>query len=243
MATAIAKGQKTDTDIQAAPSMLDVKIQSIHATLKTTRFRIEGETPLCVTRWTKKAIMQMEAAQGIEVEGELNKREARNPREDYLSYFYMVKGKPETKGCVYGIPAIWLKSAICDAVSFTDIKGVFKTTARAAIRVLGEPGAIDIDSGHHLVSLVDHEPPHMWRGMVRNAGRNAVADIRYRPVFDKWAVEFVVKFDDTLISAQQLAAFIDRAGFSIGLGDWRPQSKTGRGGELGTFRLVPVKQK
>lgn len=242
MATAIAKGKKTD-DATATPSMLDVKIQSIRATLKTTRFRIEGETALCVTRWTEKAKRQLEAGQGVEVEGELNTRTARNPREDYLAYFYMVKGKPETKGCVYGIPAIWIKSAICDAIAFTDIKGMYKTTGKAAIRVLGEPGATDFDSGHDLVSLVDHSEPEMWRGMVRNGGMRGVADIRYRPRFQKWAVEFTVQFDDTLVSAQQLAAFIDRAGFSIGLGDWRPQSKTGRGGPLGTFRLVPLKGK
>lgn len=57
--------------------------------------------------------------------------------------------------------------------------------------------------------------------------------LAHRPMFDDWAMEFVLTFDDTFINEKLLRQIVDDAGARIGLGDFRPSCK----GPYGKFRV------
>lgn len=208
----------TTAKTKKVTAVWDVEVKQAH-------FRITGTTPMIMARWTEKALRQMLEKQTKG--GRTTKRENRVPEEDYKALFYVIKGKPAEPGTTYGIPAIWIKQAIIDACAFTG-RQIYKTTARGALyvpgtRVKGEP--------FDLLPIVDHTEPHMREDTVRNA--NGIADIRFRPQFDEWAVEFSVHYDENVMSVDQIANLIQRAGFSIGLGEWRPA----KSGDFGRFAI------
>lgn len=47
--------------------------------------------------------------------------------------------------------------------------------------------------------------------------------MRTRPIFDKWACEFIVNYDDSLVNQEQVERWIDSCGQQVGFGDWRPR--------------------
>src|SRR3546814_17616345 len=59
------------------------------------------------------------------------------------------------------------------------------------------------------------------------------ADIRYRPEFPEWSILAAIKFNDSVISAEQIANLLSTAGFAIGIGEWRPERK----GQFGRFTV------
>ena len=62
--------------------------------------------------------------------------------------------------------------------------------------------------------------------------------IAYRPQFWGWELDVPVVFNTNLVSEAQLLNLVQLAGFSIGIGDWRPE----RNGTFGTFSIKEVTQ-
>lgn len=60
-------------------------------------------------------------------------------------------------------------------------------------------------------------------------------DIRYRPEFKEWSAKITAEIDPGLLQFKDIANLINRAGFSIGIGEWRPE----KDGEYGRFELDP----
>src|SRR3546814_7461476 len=60
------------------------------------------------------------------------------------------------------------------------------------------------------------------------------ADIRYRPEFPEWSILAAIKFNASVISAEQIANLLSTAGFAIGIGEWRPE----RNGQFGRFHVA-----
>jgi len=58
-------------------------------------------------------------------------------------------------------------------------------------------------------------------------------DIRYRPQFDEWRVKITAEIDSELLTMQDIANLVNRAGFSVGVGEWRPE----KSGEYGRFEI------
>ena len=50
--------------------------------------------------------------------------------------------------------------------------------------------------------------------------------MRTRPVFNDWALEFTAHYLPTLLDRDQIYEIYAHAGFTRGLGDWRPQNGT-----------------
>ena len=58
---------------------------------------------------------------------------------------------------------------------------------------------------------------------------------------EDWGAIFKISVDISKLSIQDVITLTDNAGFSVGIGDWRPE----RGGEFGRFTVdtsVPVEQ-
>ena len=58
--------------------------------------------------------------------------------------------------------------------------------------------------------------------------------VRHRPRLDQWSLSFVVEYDPTLLTANQLRQVVDDAGSRVGLLDFRPERK----GPFGRFQVA-----
>lgn len=137
-------------------------------------------------------------------------KEPKNPERDYKESFYLTAdGKP-------GFPASGIKKACVDACSF--IEGITKVEARGAFYILGD-------------ILPIKGRPQMREDNTR-VGRGGT-DMRYRADFPDWSIELDVLHNPNVISDEAIVNLIENAGFSIGIGDWRPQ----KAGSHGMFRV------
>ena len=181
---------------------------------ETAEFELVGESPLIMHRWSAKARKEM-------LDKQMKKakpgKEAKDPEEDYRESMYRLPGGK------YGFPAVAFKSAAVDACSMLD-KSVTKVMARGAFRVVGIPSEdgdlVEIDGA-----------PRMREDMVRIG--MGTADIRYRAEFVQWSAKLTVKYNANVLSLEQIVNLFNTAGFSVGVGEWRPQ----RDGQYGMFRI------
>lgn len=180
--------------------------------IKTYVFRIVGDSELIIHAWSEKAKRQMEIAQGG---GARPKKEPKNPQEDYEGAFYRLDD---------GTPAIRSISFKAAAVGASrQVEGLTMTYLRGAFHTVGELVAIE-------------GVPYMRTDMVRVG--MGTADIRYRPGFPEWAVNLVVRVNSRAITLEQLIHLFNQAGFSSGVGEWRPE----KDGLCGMFHVEGVQE-
>lgn len=177
--------------------------------------RIRGTSPLIVNCWSEKA--KREIADKQQGKPRL-KKAAKDPTAEYNAARYVVEGKD----C---IPAVGVKKALMAAAVFADL---FKTTTGMSLFVIGELGG-----GQWIPLRFDHR--RMREDTVRVGTVSKSADLRYRPEYTGWSVEFVVEFNESAISAEEVLNLVRIAGFSVGLHEWRPQKG---GGDFGRFELA-----
>lgn len=189
-----------------------VKLKPINT--RQMRCVIRGTSPLIQHKWSEKALVMMREKGG----GKKTKdREARNPEAEAEAATYR-----DSSGN-YAIPVLALKSAIISA-AHKDI-GIEKTLVRKALF---------IKSAADMMLPMQCSEPVTREDSVR-VGQGS-ADLRYRPQFDEWSVEFVIEIDADLLKPADVVNLIDRAGFGVGIGEWRPE----KGGEYGRFQVDAV---
>jgi len=178
------------------------------------KFRVRGITPLIVSRFSEKAKQMM-------LEKQMKKasagKEAKKPEEQYENSLYKFADGKRT-----GFPAVGFKAAMVRGgkqlgFTMTDLRGRFHVMA---------------DEGD-LVEI--HGEPHPREDMVRLA--TGVADIRFRgEYYAGWEAELTIQYFKNAISAEQLAQLLSIAGFSCGIGEWRPEKSNS--GSFGLFELA-----
>lgn len=184
--------------------------------LETIKLKIIGDSELIVHAWSEKAKKEMLAAQ----QKKKVPKEIRDPEKEYKAAFYVIDPKQE----IYGFPALAMNVAIIEA-AHKNI-GIEKTLVKKAIRILGNHYV----KGMHLLTIHGSKG-EMREDMVR-IGMGS-ADLRYRPMFFPWHMEFMVRYDADLVSSETVVNLINRTGFGVGLGEWRPERK----GVSGTFHV------
>lgn len=187
--------------------------------------RIVGDSPLIVHAWDEKAVRQM-------LDKQMKKaaigKEAKNPVADFINSLYWLCGKPEDmtegafekavkKGAKFGFPSIGLKEAAACA-------GYRAKVTRDKVSVYA---SFHIDAEYLVIEGV----PNMRQDMVRL--QTGVSDVRFRGEFKEWQSSFVVKYNANITSPEIIINLINLAGFSVGLGEWRPD----RGGRNGMFHV------
>lgn len=138
-------------------------------------------------------------------------KEAKSPEQDFAASLYPL----ESGG--YGFPAVAFKSCAVDACSH--VEGITKVVARGVFHVVGELVPID-------------GIPTPREDMVRIG--MGTADIRYRGEFKTWKATLRVRFNASVLSAEQIVHLFNVGGFSVGVGEWRPQ----RDGSFGMFHVA-----
>ena len=177
----------------------------------TLNFTIEGRSSLIQHKWAEKAKEQMRAKHA----GKKTKtREVRDPEQEGRDATYV------TANGDYGIPVKALKACIIGA-AHKDL-GIEKTLVRKAL-------FIPCDDVNDVLPMQCSDP--VLREDYVRVGQST--DLRYRPEFHKWSVNFDLEYDADLLTVEDIANLINRAGFGVGLCEWRPE----KGGENGRFRL------
>ena len=187
--------------------MADQKIELPPLRIERATFVLVGDSPLIVHAWSEKAKRQMLDKQ---MKRATQAKAAKNPEADYEACFY------RTDEGGYGFPAIGLKAAMISACRFADMK---MTIARGAFHIDAEMLPVEGE-------------PRPREDMVRVG--MGTADIRYRPEFPTWRIPATLKFNSSVISAEQLANLLNVAGFGVGLGEWRPE----KNGQYGRFHVA-----
>ena len=166
-----------------------------------------GDSPLICHNWSersKRAMLDKHMKKART--GKL----AKDPEQDFKDCLY---NHPEGG---YGFPSIAFKKSAVDAATF--IEGAKKTEMRGAFHIEDEYVKLE-------------GTPNIREDMTRVG--NGVADIRHRAEFKLWKVKLHIVYNKTTISAEQIVNLFNNAGFSIGIGDWRPQ----KNGPYGRFHV------
>jgi hypothetical protein len=178
---------------------------------KTMRIRIIGDSPLICHKFSEKARREMLDKQMKKAK---QAKEAKNPEADFNAARYITDDGRD------GFPAAGIKKAIANAFRFAD-----------GMKKVEIAGALHVDPGKELVAI-DGPAPLMREDTVKIS--MGTTDIRHRPEYRDWSMEFDVVFNGRAISAEQIVNLINIAGFGVGIGEWRPE----RNGQHGMFHVA-----
>lgn len=171
--------------------------------------RIKGLTPLLTNRFSEKAIEDIERTQS---HGPKGAKEPRDPQADFAAACHVIAPG------LYGFPSAGIKKALVAAgFRFADEKG---TVLR---------GIINIPQN---IIPIEAPEPTMRTDPVRLA--NGKFTIAYRPEFFPWEMNVPVDFNSAMIGGAQILNLFQIAGFSVGIGSWRPECN----GTCGQFTLA-----
>lgn len=181
--------------------------------IASASLHIQGTSPLIVHKFSEKSQRMIEEKQQKKSKGG---RELRDPEAEYLGALYTFGDGN------YGFPSGAFKAAMVRAGKqlgyvMTDLKGWFFITPD--------------DKENNLVEIIG--TPRMRTDMVRIG--NGTADVRYRPEFPTWEAILTIQYNEKCISAEQLVELLGLAGFSCGIGDWRPEKSAT--GTFGTWEV------
>jgi len=177
--------------------------------IKTAEITLIGDSPLISHKWSEKSKKEIRDKQQKKAK---TAKDIRNPEAEFSDSLYHLDEEGK-----YGFPAVAFKAAAVNACSHVD--GVTKVHARGAFHIMCE-----------LVEVVGE--PTMREDMVRVG--MGVADLRYRGEFKKWQCKIPLRYNANVLSLEQILNIFDTAGFSTGVGEWRPQ----KNGDYGMFHVA-----
>jgi len=181
---------------------------------KTISFWIRGTAPLIQHAWSEKALRQLRMTAA---ERKKQPKVARDPEAEATAAMHVTNdGEP-------GFPMLGFKASLIGA-AHKDL-GVEKTLVRKALFL---PSGMYSDG---LIAPMEFQDMQIREDIVR-IGANQT-DIRYRPEFTGWRVNVIVEIDSDLLNEQDIVNLVNRAGFSVGVGEWRPE----KGGEYGRYEF------
>lgn len=191
-----------------------IQIPDINTGQFILRIKSRAGSSLITHKWSAKAQEMMADKQSKKP---AKAKEARDPVAEYLDTIYRT---PDNQPGIFGAA---FKHAMVDACTF--INGVTKVFVRGAFFVMAD-----------VLPLLDSEGnpcnPVMEDDMVRvGMGK---ADIRYRAYFFNWYANLPILYNTRITNEAQIANLAQIAGFSVGVGDWRPQ----KNGTHGMFEIV-----
>jgi hypothetical protein len=177
--------------------------------------KIKGITSLLSNRFPEEAINQIEDKQKGKARTALGHRD---PEKEYKNSIHWFSDGKRT-----GFPAGGFKAAMVRAgkqlgFAMTDLKGAF---------------FIKPEEG----DLVEIKGKHEFN---RGVGRlpNGIPNITYRAEFKEWSATLKIRYLENIISTEQLVNLVDVAGFSCGVGDYRPNSPKSASGTHGCFEVI-----
>lgn len=189
---------------------------------------IEGTAPLMIHKFSTKAQTEMRATQ--EAGSQAKSKSKRDPK-DFESLCDGAR-HISTEGWD-GIHAGCFRNA---AISACRTAGYVMTKAKLAIFI--ECDGYDAEN-NPLVRIQDAEGNNAVPVMSVMPCRNAtgVIDLRARPTYNPWFAKLKVKFDNGMLSQEDVTNLMQRVGLQVGVGEGRPDSRQSAGIGYGLFRI------
>lgn len=203
------------------------KIEITPPNFEIVPVRIEGSAPLLISKFSEKSKRQMEDAQTSE-----NKVKGKRAPKDYAAEFNAAR-YISAEGWD-GLPCRAIRAAMIAACR--TVGNMTMTAAKGAFFIV--PQGSD-KTEHAPLVKINGKVAHDTRP-ARNS--NGGTDMRNRPRYDNWWCEFEIQYDADMLSAQDVANLLSRAGMQVGLCELRPQSKMSTGGEYGLFLVKTVRK-
>ena len=199
----------------ATDKSVSIKLRPMNK--KVIVFGIKGTSALLMHKWSEKGkkMLRMTATERRKV-----------PKTGRDSVTEAREGAHVCEDGRYGIPLNAIKSALINA-AHKDI-GLEKVRVRKSLFILEHPGMpsrlIPLECGESAIR----------EDVVRVNGTQT--DLRYRTEIPAgWKCQFSVEVDYDAVNENDLANLINRAGFGVGLLEWRPECS----GEFGRFEIDP----
>lgn len=215
-----------------------VNVQTVNE--QKVPIRIVGITPLIVHSWSEKAKKEMLDKQMKKTVTEA--RKAKDPFDDFMQSLYWLTERP-----MDSTPEAFQKAIENGAKFGFKVSAVKMAANSAAYRSgwvknqMGLRGAYFLESEYgEFFEIKDVTTgksciPQMREDSVKVG--NGSADLRYRGEFVHWYADLTLCFDSSgEFSLEQLINCINKGGYSVGIGEWRPE----KDGEFGRFSLQPV---
>ncbi len=211
--------KKEETVISIRP--LDIKMVPI---------KIVGDTPLIVHAWSEKAKKMMLDAQTKATKTKA--KEIRNPIDEFINSMYWLTEVPKSteedfvaaveNGAKWGFPV-----------------GAIKQAANSAAYRLGWVknqmelrGAYFLKTEFGDMAQIEGDAPIMREDMVR-IGMGS-ADLRYRAEYRNWQMNMILQYNASgNLTIEQIVNCVNAGGYSVGIGEWRPE----RDGDFGRFHV------
>lgn len=191
-----------------APKMLEILPMNIQDFSVT----LAGEE-IIFNRFSEKARQMIQAG----AEGRVKRagRPPKDPQAEYENSLYRIDEKR------FGFPAAGFKKACVSACrNYPKSSGVTMAFIRGAFHVLGT--YVEMPS-----------KPYRFDHPVRVKGS---ADIRSRGKLDSWHTVLKIRYNADVITPDQICNLLNMAGFSVGVGDWRPE----KNGSSGMFHVAAI---
>ena len=119
------------------------------------------------------------------------------------------------------------------------LSSMFKKSLTAA--ALRTPGATKTELGQLVQPIGNRLPlygrPELYMAIVRSADMNHTPDVRTRAILPEWACEITFEWVAPQLREKSITNLLARAGFFIGVGDYRPEKGAG---SYGQFRIADV---
>jgi hypothetical protein len=211
-------------------SMQTIDASKLMVTPAVMTVTVVGQTPLLVHNFGAKAIQMILDKQTGKAKA--GPRALKDPFEDFRQSLYIIDKKRVPKKRLepgqhwpfvkdtFGFPASGFKKAMVSACSF--VEGIPKTWVRGLVHIHGDLLPIKYDK---LIMRQDTV-------RVGPFGKKS-ADIRFRGEFHDWSVQLRISYNRAAVSPEQIGMLINNAGFSVGVGEWRPE----KDGSSGTFAI------
>lgn len=193
--------------------------------------RIVGDSPLIVHAWSEKAKRMMLEAQMKTTKTKA--KEIRNPFADFIHSLYWLTDIPTE-----ATPEAF-DNALKNGAKFGFPVGAIKLAANSAAyrngwvkNQMGLRGAYFLKTDFGEMAEIQGCEPEMREDMVR-IGMGS-ADIRYRGEFKNWFMDFDLEYNKNGdMTLEQIINCINAGGYSVGIGEWRPE----KDGQFGMFHI------
>jgi len=194
------------------------QVQIVELTRAKIVYHIVGETPLLMNSMSVKAQRELLLPRGRKTAAEKQGSLKHDPVQEYRDSIYRARKGSET---VLALLNTQFKAALCTAA--LDVPGAKKA----------QIGRLTSIEGGEKLAL--YGVPQIMCSVVRSADINKTPDIRTRCIVPRWACTVEVTYTVPVLNATVISSLFATAGYTMGVGDWRPQKGSGT---FGRWRIV-----
>ncbi len=202
----MATTKATETTIEIAP----IEVGS-------GTFAILGTTPFIANRLAEKAKRELLLPTGRKTTAQRSASLKHVPIDEYRNSPYVLREAAPTRLAVL---AQMFKAALSTAA--LDSQGARKAQIERLVHPVGN-------------RLPLYGKPELLMSVTRSADMAKTPDIRTRAIVPEWVCFVTLQWVAPIVHERTVVNLLTAAGFSIGVGDWRPQKGSGT---FGQFRIA-----